>query len=98
MRSYIRIFAYILYSTGATGYIGGDALSALTAKHPDISYSALVRTPEKAAQVNAEYPPVRIVIGDLDDAELLKKESADADIVLRKYMCLSSDRGRQRLM
>ncbi|KAI9925050.1 hypothetical protein ASPWEDRAFT_45191 [Aspergillus wentii DTO 134E9] len=71
-----------VFITGATGYIGGDALAVLTAKHPEFSYAALVRSPEKAEQVKAKFPSVRIVQGDLDDSSLLEKESATADIVL----------------
>jgi hypothetical protein len=34
----------VLYSTGATGYIGGDTLFALYNQHPEYEYTALVRT------------------------------------------------------
>ncbi|CAI7591173.1 unnamed protein product [Penicillium glandicola] len=71
-----------LFITGATGYIGGDSLATLVVNHPEISYSALVRSTEKAEQVKAHYPFVRIVVGDLDDSTLLERESAAADIVL----------------
>lgn len=71
-----------IFVTGATGYIGGDALATLTQQHPEFAYSALVRSSEKADQVKAQYPNIRIVLGDLDDSELLERESAAADIVL----------------
>ncbi|KAJ5290922.1 hypothetical protein N7478_000173 [Penicillium angulare] len=71
-----------IFITGVTGYIAGDALATLYAQHPDFSYSALVRSTEKADQVKAAYPNIRIVLGDLDDSALLEKESAAADIVL----------------
>lgn len=71
-------------SSGVTGYIGGDALYALATKHPELSYTALVRSAEKAEQVRARYPFVRVVIGNLDNFDLLKREAADADIVLRE--------------
>ncbi|KAJ5555759.1 hypothetical protein N7535_008192 [Penicillium sp. DV-2018c] len=73
-----------LFITGVTGYIGGDALATLVAKHPEFSYTALIRStiPEKAKQVKAQYPSIRIVIGGLDDYALLEKESAAADTVL----------------
>jgi hypothetical protein len=57
----------------------------LVAQHPDFSYAALIRSIEKAERVKAQYPSIRIVIGDLDDSALLERESAVADIVLRKY-------------
>ncbi|KAJ5114419.1 hypothetical protein NUU61_000178 [Penicillium alfredii] len=71
-----------IFLTGATGYIGGDALAVLTAKHPEFSYSALVRGAEKAEQVKAQYPAIEVVLGDLDDSALLERESAAADIVV----------------
>lgn len=67
-----------------TGYIAGDALYALNKKHPDYEYAALVRTQEKADIVKKAYPNVRIVLGGNDDSEILKKEAANADVVLRK--------------
>lgn len=70
-------------STGVTGYIAGDALSTIYAKHPDFEYAALVRTEEKASLVRKAYPSIRIVLGGLDDSDLLKREAAEADIVLR---------------
>ncbi|CAG7970423.1 unnamed protein product [Penicillium salamii] len=71
-----------IFLTGATGYIGGDSLATLVAKYPEFSYSVLVRSPQKAEQVKAQYPSIRVVIGDLDDSSLLEEESAAADIVL----------------
>lgn len=71
------------YSTGVTGYIAGDAFYVLHKTFPDFEYSLLVRTQEKADKITSQYPKARIVLGGLDDAELLEKESAAADIVLR---------------
>nr|POE61062.1 uncharacterized protein c2a9.02 [Quercus suber] len=68
--------------TGITGYIAGDAFFALYQAHPEYEYAALVRSEDKAAVVRKAYPSVRIVLGGLDDAELLKKEAAASDIVL----------------
>lgn len=50
--------------------------------HPDWTYSALIRTEDKASKVKAAYPSIRAVIGGLDDSALLSKEAADADIVV----------------
>ncbi|KAJ5528237.1 hypothetical protein N7513_012396 [Penicillium frequentans] len=71
-----------IFLTGVTGYIAGDALATLVSKHPNFSYSALVRSTDKAEQIKAQYPNIRIVLGDLDDSALLEQESAAADIVL----------------
>lgn len=72
------------FRTGATGLIGGDALYTLHAAHPDYQYSLLVRSKDKAKLVQSAYPNARVVLGDLDDSELLTEEAANADIVLRE--------------
>lgn len=41
-----------------------------------------MRTQEKADKVKAAYPNVRIVLGDLDNSEILEAEARKADIVL----------------
>jgi hypothetical protein len=69
--------------TGATGYIGGDALYTLVKAHPDWEISALVRSKEKGNMVTSQHPSVRLVHGDLDSAQLLEEEAAKADIVFR---------------
>ncbi|CRG83399.1 hypothetical protein PISL3812_00750 [Talaromyces islandicus] len=71
-----------VFLTGATGYIGGDALFALYSKHPDFAFSVLVRDANKTGAIEAAFPGIRIVVGGLDDFELLEKEAADADIVV----------------
>lgn len=57
---------------------------ALCKKHPEYTYTALVRSEEKGKLVTDAFPNVRTVQGDNDSSDLLKKESADADIVIRK--------------
>jgi N-acetyl-gamma-glutamylphosphate reductase len=71
------------FITGVTGYIGGDAFHVLLQEHPDFEYAALIRTKEKADYVKGLYPNLRVVIGSNDDSEIITKESAWADIVLR---------------
>jgi hypothetical protein len=73
-----------VFITGITGYIGGDAFHVLSQEHPDFEYAALIRTQEKADYVKGLYPNLRVVIGSNDDSEIITKESAWADIVLRK--------------
>ncbi|KAK0953315.1 hypothetical protein LTS01_024443, partial [Friedmanniomyces endolithicus] len=70
-----------LFVTGATGYIGGDALKAIIDAHPEYEITALVRNSDKGAQVAAVYPKVSLVYGDLDSTDLLTKEASKADIV-----------------
>ncbi|KAK4615487.1 Oxidase ucsJ [Fulvia fulva] len=71
-----------IFITGVTGYIGGDALYALNKAHSDYEYSALIRSEEKAAPVKKAYPDLRVVIGGLDDSQIISDEAAKADIVL----------------
>ncbi|KAL3420444.1 hypothetical protein PVAG01_08943 [Phlyctema vagabunda] len=71
-----------VFLTGATGYIGGDALYILQKTHPEWSYSLLVRSKEKLDTLAKAYPDMRILLGDLDEIDLLRDEAARADIVI----------------
>ncbi|KAH7073967.1 hypothetical protein BKA63DRAFT_567132 [Paraphoma chrysanthemicola] len=71
-----------IFITGATGYIGGDTLFALHSKHPEYEYAALVRTDQKAKPVKEAFPNVRIVLGSLDDFDILEEEAAKADVII----------------
>lgn len=72
-----------LYSTGTTGYIGGDSLYLISQTHLDWELTALVRNNEKATQLTSKFPQVRVAYGDLDNAQVLEEESAKADIIYR---------------
>jgi len=65
-----------LFITGATGYIGGDALYAVANAYPDLEITALVRNSDKGAKVAAQYPKTRLVYGTLDSTELLTTEAS----------------------
>ncbi|KAL3478910.1 nucleoside-diphosphate-sugar epimerase [Aspergillus californicus] len=71
-----------LFITGITGYIGGDAFHTLQQQHPSFEFSALIRSEEKAKYVREIYPAVRVVLGGLDDAAVIEREAAWADIVI----------------
>lgn len=73
--------------TGATGYIGGDALYAIATAHPDYEITCLVRNSDKGAQVAKVYPKIKLVYGDLASSDLLAEESAKADIVCHFANC-----------
>ncbi|KAL9059683.1 MAG: hypothetical protein Q9206_001363 [Seirophora lacunosa] len=78
-----------IFVTGATGYIGGDALYELMKRHSDdYQVAALVRNSDKGAQIASQYPNIRLVYGDLDSAETLQEEARKADIVLH---CANAD-------
>ncbi|KAJ5333869.1 nucleoside-diphosphate-sugar epimerase [Penicillium brevicompactum] len=71
-----------VFITGASGYIGGDILAGLVAKHPDHTYRLLVRSEQSQKQISAAYPSAIIVPGGLDDFELIRRESSNADIII----------------
>ncbi|PYI03977.1 NAD(P)-binding protein [Aspergillus sclerotiicarbonarius CBS 121057] len=71
-----------VFITGATGYIGGDVLSQLQPQYPETIFRILVRTEDKAKQIQSQYPGVQLIHGDLSDTALLQQESADADIII----------------
>jgi len=84
--------------TGATGYanlrryiallteysfIGGEILHTLAhAGRSGLHITSLVRDASKAQQVQLAYPEVKTVLGDLDDTDLIRKQSKAADVVL----------------
>ncbi|PYH44078.1 uncharacterized protein BP01DRAFT_366795 [Aspergillus saccharolyticus JOP 1030-1] len=71
-----------IFLTGASGYIGGDVLHALRSALPQCDYSVLLRDEAKAAKIQAAYPDVRVVMGDLDATATIEKEASQADIVV----------------
>ncbi|BCR95610.1 uncharacterized protein AKAW2_20550S [Aspergillus luchuensis] len=71
-----------VFITGASGYIGGDVLSVLVSKYPDLHYRLLVRSRDSGQKIKAQYPTVEIIQGDLDNSETLAAESARADIII----------------
>lgn len=71
-----------VFITGVTGYIGGDILYALNQAHPDWEYSALIRSQDKAKQVQSKYPKINAIIGGLDDSDIIKDAASKADIVI----------------
>ena len=71
-----------IFVTGATGYIGGDAVFAIANAHPEYDFTCLVRNSDKGASVVKDYPSFKLVYGDLDSVDLIEEESKKADIVL----------------
>ncbi|GKZ70311.1 hypothetical protein AnigIFM63309_002683 [Aspergillus niger] len=74
-----------VFITGASGYIGGDLLSVLVSKYPDLHYRLLVRSRDSSQKIKAQYPTVEIIQGSLDDSETLVAESARADIIIPDF-------------
>lgn len=68
--------------TGASGYIGGQVLHELSTRLSAASVTAIVRAESKAKLIRDAFPRTRIVLGDLTDKDLLKKEASEASIIL----------------
>lgn len=77
--------------TGASGYIGGDVLYAVSQAHPDWEITALVRSKDKAAQITSKYPKIKIAHGDLDAKDLIEEKVKNSDIVYRQYLIILID-------
>ncbi|KAF4986468.1 hypothetical protein FDECE_15937 [Fusarium decemcellulare] len=76
-----------IFVTGATGYVGGDALYTLLREHPEYEITALVRSKEKGDVVTSQYPSIQLVYGDLDDSTLLVEQVSKADITCHWANC-----------
>ena len=74
-----------VFITGASGYVGGHLVAALHEKHPDWHLVLLVRNEDQKNLIQARYPNIEFVIGDLDSRELLIEEASKADVVLRSF-------------
>lgn len=72
-----------------TGYVGGTALDHIYKAHKDYDYTLLVRNEERAKPVKAKYPTAKFVYGSLDDAAVLEKAAAEADVVVRRLPVLN---------
>ena len=76
-------------STGASGYVGGQILKELAQSHPTFTVTALVRDAHVADRISTLYPRTQIVIGSLDDADLVEEEASKASIILSTHVfCL----------
>ncbi|KAI5457812.1 hypothetical protein BGZ63DRAFT_494006 [Mariannaea sp. PMI_226] len=71
-----------VFLTGATGFIGGDAFYALHQANPNWEFSLLVRSEDKGKPIKSAYPNVKLVIGSLDDFEVIEDAARKADIVV----------------
>lgn len=102
IKFHVRNMTLKIFLTGATGYIGGDTLFLVCRQHPGAELALLVRSQEKAKKVQEQYPNARIVIGSLDDSDILRREAAWADVVIRKlhslflYRDIKLNAGRHR--
>jgi N-acetyl-gamma-glutamylphosphate reductase len=80
-----RLNANTVFRTGASGYAGGQLLHELVQSHPEYTIAALVRDAKAAETIAQAYPKVRIVVGDLDNSELVEQEASKASVVLSTW-------------
>ncbi|KAB8074225.1 hypothetical protein BDV29DRAFT_156828 [Aspergillus leporis] len=71
-----------IFIIGATGYIGGDVLYALTQACRTSEISALVRNENRASLTTNKFPSVTPVIGALDSTTQITNEVPKADVFL----------------
>ncbi|TVY32011.1 hypothetical protein LSUB1_G006855, partial [Lachnellula subtilissima] len=76
-----------IFLTGASGYVGGQFIPNMLAKHPSYQIIGLVRTKETGEKLTSKYPSVQIVIGDLDSSDVLVEQSKLADVVIQAADC-----------
>ncbi|KAL2433515.1 Oxidase ucsJ [Exophiala dermatitidis] len=75
-----------IFLTGATGYVGGQTLHAISKafKPSQVTVACLIRDAQKAKKVQEAYPDhVRVVIGDLDNVDTIEAEAQKSDVVLQ---------------
>lgn len=72
-----------VFITGATGYIGGEALYQLLNCSTKYEVTALVRTQPKADKLKAATGNrIQTVIGQLDDLDLIRDQVGASDIII----------------
>lgn len=74
-----------IFLIGASGYIGGEALYQLSRSSlaSEFTITCLNRDSAKGDRIRQLYPNVRIIQGDLDAIDLIKREATSADVVLQ---------------
>jgi len=71
---------------GATGHIGGAVLDELIRSRPGISITAVVRKHEDRATLEARYPGVEVVVGSLEETELLRELASEAAVIISRWL------------
>ncbi|KAI9709611.1 MAG: hypothetical protein M1812_007659 [Candelaria pacifica] len=71
-----------IFATGVTGYIGGDALYAISQAHPEFEWTCLVRNSDRGGLIASQYRKAKLVYGTLDDTQMLEEEAKKANVVL----------------
>ncbi|KUJ12211.1 NAD(P)-binding protein [Mollisia scopiformis] len=72
-----------VFVTGVSGYVGGHTVLRIFENHPEWHVVLLVRNEEQKKIVLAKWPQAEVVIGELDDKDLLISQGSKADVVLQ---------------
>ena len=72
-----------VFVTGVSGFLGGHTVMRIMEQHPEWNVVVLVRNEEQKNTVLTRWPKIEVVLGDLDNKELLIEEGKKADVVLR---------------
>ena len=59
-------------------------MASLQEQYPEYEITCLVRTQDKADTIRAVHPDVKVVLGDNESAEIVERETMNADIVFRE--------------
>lgn len=70
-----------VFLTGASGYLGGETLYQITRLPGNYRIRALARDEKKGQLIKSVGTNIEVVIGDLDDDELIENEARQADVV-----------------
>lgn len=71
-----------VFLTGVTGFAGGSILAQLYQTHPTLRIKALVRKEQDAKALQAIYPNLTPIIGDLSSLPLLTATAAGVDFAI----------------
>lgn len=58
----------------------------LASTRPDYEITLLVRDENRAKPIKDEYPNAKFIYGTLNDADVVEKAAAEADVVIRRSM------------
>ncbi len=71
-----------VFVTGGAGFLGRHILREARTRHPDWSFTVYSRDEAKHAQVRADHPDTRFVLGDIQDRDHLTTAMMGHDLVI----------------
>ncbi|KAE9407773.1 NAD(P)-binding protein [Gymnopus androsaceus JB14] len=79
--------------TGVTGYVGGAVLTRLARRDDfdSLDIRCIVRSPDKAAKIEALYKNVKTIVGSHSDIALMTQAASEVDVVIAMADCFDLD-------